>query len=44
MKENKFIVTDAIDVMCIGGFGNDEGNKGLLKYTEKEIAKNDYGK
>lgn len=39
MKENKFIVTDATDVMCIGGFGNDKGNKGLLKYSEKEIAK-----
>ena len=39
MSENKFIVEDATDVICIGGFGNDLGNKGLLKYSEKEIAK-----
>ena len=39
MKENKFIVTDATDEICIGGFGNDLGNKSLLKYSEEEIGK-----
>ena len=37
-KEDKFIVTDATDIICIGGFGNDLGNIGLLKYNEQEIA------
>ena len=37
MSENKFIVEDATDVICIGGFGNDLGNKELLKYSEEEI-------
>lgn len=39
MNENKFIIEDGTDVICIGGFGNDLGNKCLLKYSEKEIAK-----
>lgn len=37
-KEDKFIVTDATDIICIGGFGNDLGNIGLLKYNEQEIT------
>ena len=37
MSKNKFIVEDATDVICIGGFGNDLGNKELLKYSEEEI-------
>ena len=37
-KEDKFIVTDATDIFCIGGFGNDLGNIGLLKYNEQEIT------
>lgn len=37
-KEDKFIVTDVTDTICIGGFGNDLGNIGLLKYNEQEIA------
>lgn len=37
-KEDKFIVTDATDIICIGGFGNDLGNIGLLKYNEQEIS------
>jgi hypothetical protein len=37
VSENKFIVEDATDVICIGGFGNDLGNKELLKYSEEEI-------
>ena len=37
-KEDKFIVTDVTDIICIGGFGNDLGNIGLLKYNEQEIA------
>ena len=37
-KEDKFIVTDATDIICIGGFGNYLGNIGLLKYNEQEIA------
>lgn len=38
-KEDKFIVTDASDIMCIGGFGNLKGNLGLLKYSEEELSK-----
>lgn len=37
-KEDKFIVTDATNIICIGGFGNDLGNIGLLKYNEQEIT------
>lgn len=37
MNEDKFIITDATDIMVIGGFGNLQGNLGLLKYSEKEI-------
>ena len=37
MSKNKFIVEDSTDVICIGGFGNDLGNKELLKYSEEEI-------
>ena len=37
MSKDKFIVEDATDVICIGGFGNDLGNKELLKYSEEEI-------
>ena len=38
MNEDKFIVLDATDIICIGGFGNDKGNIDLLKYSEKEIS------
>lgn len=37
-KKGKFIVFDATDIMCIGGFGNDKGNIELLKYSEEEIS------
>ena len=37
MNEDKFIITDATDIMVLGGFGNLQGNLGLLKYTEKQI-------
>lgn len=38
MSENKFIVEDATDVIFIGGFGNDLGNKELLNILESEIV------
>lgn len=34
----KFIVIDATDDIVIGGFGNLEGNLGLLKYSYEEIS------
>ena len=37
MNEN-FIVMDATDDIIIGGFGNLEGNLGLLKYSYEEIS------
>ena len=37
MNEN-FIVIDATDDIVIGGFGNLEGNLGLLKYSYEEIS------
>ena len=37
MNEN-FIVIDATDDIVIGGFGNLEGNLGLLKYRYEEIS------
>ena len=37
MNEN-FIVMDATDDIIIGGFGNLEGNLGLLKYRYEEIS------
>lgn len=37
MNEN-FIVMDATDDIVIGGFGNLEGNLGLLKYRYEEIS------
>lgn len=39
MNDEKFLIIDGTDDMCIGGFGNDKGNIELLKYCEKEIAK-----
>lgn len=33
----KFMVIDATDMLCIGGFGNKEGNIGLTKYSNEEI-------
>lgn len=36
---NKFIVMDATDDIVIGGFGNLEGNLGLLKYNKEDIRK-----
>ena len=38
MNEN-FIVIDATDDIVIGGFGNLEGNLGLLKYNKEDIRK-----
>lgn len=35
---DKFVVTDATDLMVIGGFGNDKGNIELLKYSDEQIA------
>lgn len=37
MNEN-FIVIDATDDIVIGGFGNLEGNLGLLRYSYEEIS------
>lgn len=37
MNEN-FIVIDATDDIVIGGFGNLEGNLGLLKHSYEEIS------
>ena len=37
MNEN-FIVMDATDDIIIGGFGNLEGNLGLLRYSYEEIS------
>ena len=36
---DKFIVIDATDEIIIGGFGNLEGNLGLLKYNKEDIRK-----
>lgn len=36
---NKFIVQDTTDEIVVGGFGNLEGNLGLLKYSKEEIRK-----
>ena len=36
---DKFIVIDATDDIVIGGFGNLEGNLGLLKYNKEDIRK-----
>lgn len=34
---DKFIICDATDIAVIGGFGNLDGNLGLLKYNNEEI-------
>lgn len=34
---DKFIIHDATDIAVIGGFGNLDGNLGLLKYNNEEI-------
>ncbi len=34
---DKFIIYDATDIVVIGGFGNLDGNLGLLKYNNEEI-------
>lgn len=36
---NKFIVQDTTDEIVVGGFGNLEGNLGLLKYNKEDIRK-----
>ena len=36
---DKFIVQDATDEIVVGGFGNLEGNLGLLKYNKEDIRK-----
>ena len=36
---DKFMVIDATDEIVVGGFGNLEGNLGLLKYSKEEIRK-----
>ena len=36
---DKFIVIDATDEIVVGGFGNLEGNLGLLKYNKEDIRK-----
>lgn len=36
---DKFMVIDATDEIVVGGFGNLEGNLGLLKYNKEDIRK-----
>ena len=36
---DKFMVIDATDEIVVGGFGNLEGNLGLLKYNKEDIKK-----
>ena len=38
MNEDKFLISDVTDIMVIGGYGNLDGNLGLLKYTENQIS------
>ena len=37
--DDKFMMIDATDIIIIGGFGNLEGNLGLLKYNKEDIRK-----
>lgn len=37
-KEDKFMVINATDIICIGGLGNLKGNLELLKYSDEEIV------
>ena len=36
---DKFMVINVTDEIVVGGFGNLEGNLGLLKYSKEEIRK-----
>ena len=36
---DKFTIVDVTDEIIIGGFGNLEGNLGLLKYNKEDIRK-----
>lgn len=38
MDNSKFMITDATDIIVIGGYGNHLGNLGLLNYSEDEIT------